>query len=297
MKKNIQGFTLIELLVVIAIIGLLLAILVPALQYAKEQATAIVCQANQSGLCRSWVLYSEENDTHLVGGSTYNTTEYRWCERPLRPGAPEPLPPGAAALTTWQAAQANFNMEARLQGIRSGRLFPYTESEKLYHCPNDKNFVRFAEPYAVYRTYAIPGLMNGEDFRDTQTVALPTGGTRQFKMAKKTGDIISPAMKYIFVEEDVVNSPVHDMQDHNLGGFVLMGDRNYWQWWDIPAYYHNDRSTLGFADGHAEKHAWKDPRTTALMKHTRGLPGQPSNTQPNNQDIEYMNNGYFPCPR
>jgi len=30
------------------------------------------------------------------------------------------------------------------------------------------------------------------------------------------------------------------------------------------------------------------------MKHVRGAPGQPSNTQPDNEDMHYMNQGYFP---
>ncbi len=290
-KKN--AFTLIELLVVIAIIALLLSIMVPALVYVKEQATAILCAFNQKGLGLGWVLYSEENDTYLVGGSTYNSTDYRWCERPLVANAPIPLAVGLNP-GSYEATGAALNREARLLGIRGGTLYTYSETEKLYHCPNDKNFVKHSEPYSVYRTYAISGLMNGEDFR-TNTITVPgTGTTKTFKMALKTGDILSPAHKYVFVEEDVVDSPVHGAQSHNLGGFVLMGGSNYWQWWDIPAFYHNDRSTLGFADGHAEKRTWRDPRTLALMKHVRGTPGQPSNTQPDNADMEYMNKGYFP---
>jgi len=44
MKKH--GFTLIELLIVISVIGLLLALLVPALSRARRQARAVACQAN-----------------------------------------------------------------------------------------------------------------------------------------------------------------------------------------------------------------------------------------------------------
>jgi prepilin-type N-terminal cleavage/methylation domain-containing protein/prepilin-type processing-associated H-X9-DG protein len=46
MQRNSEGFTLVELLVVIAIIGVLLALLLPAVQYARESARSTQCRSN-----------------------------------------------------------------------------------------------------------------------------------------------------------------------------------------------------------------------------------------------------------
>ena len=74
-SRKAFGFTLIELLVVISVIALLLGLLIPALQIARQQATASACLSNQHTLSLAWVMYADENDGYLVGGNTWPYTD------------------------------------------------------------------------------------------------------------------------------------------------------------------------------------------------------------------------------
>ena len=60
-----HGFTLIELLVVISIIALLMAILMPALGRAREQAKAVVCGAQLHQIGTIFLMYASDNDNEL----------------------------------------------------------------------------------------------------------------------------------------------------------------------------------------------------------------------------------------
>ncbi len=65
MTRRLTAFTLIELLVVISVIALLLAILIPALQRARNQARAVVCQSNLRQWGTIWATFMAENDGHF----------------------------------------------------------------------------------------------------------------------------------------------------------------------------------------------------------------------------------------
>ena len=60
-----KGFTLIELLVVIAIIALLVSILLPSLNRARELAKRAVCATNLNGLGKALVLYGGTSDDRM----------------------------------------------------------------------------------------------------------------------------------------------------------------------------------------------------------------------------------------
>lgn len=64
--KRKNGFTLIELLVVIAIIALLMSILVPSLQKAKEMARRVICGNNMRQVGQVEMLYAADFRDKLI---------------------------------------------------------------------------------------------------------------------------------------------------------------------------------------------------------------------------------------
>ncbi len=104
-----SGFTLVELLVVIAIIGILIAMLLPAIQAARESARRANCSSNLRQLAIGVNTYSERNGEQLPP-SHYNRHSWIALMWPVMDNVPQ-----YAALRLQNSFDDNSNLNANAQ--------------------------------------------------------------------------------------------------------------------------------------------------------------------------------------
>src|SRR5262245_43818425 len=92
--KSRRGFTLIELLIVVAIIALLAAMLLPALQRAKESGRRAKCASNLRQIMVGTLIYLDDNNGKFP---EYPNQPYRLMKYV---GLPDPETVGASAFNS-----------------------------------------------------------------------------------------------------------------------------------------------------------------------------------------------------
>ena len=169
--NNRKAFTLVELLVVIAIIALLMSILMPALNKAREHGKRIVCLNNLRQITFCWIMYADENDDKIVNGmgGVNRTDEKAWVGK------------------CWHDSYGSgvqLPVPEQIEQIKLGALWPHCKNLDLYRCPT------------AFRgemvTYAAMDGVNG----------IPRTGTKKKGCwVKRRVQIKQPAHRMVYIDE------------------------------------------------------------------------------------------------
>ena len=266
-RESCSGFTLIELLVVIAVIGILAALLLPALSQGKQRAEGAYCLNNGKQLMVAMTLYTDDYKSLFPPNPDDGNTipGHNWCSGVAGRGGP-----------------AEFNPDL-LKDARKNFLAPYLKQvTSVFHCPGDKRVGVYqgtdpnllGRSVAAARTFAmnqaVGTICPGFDVGTTGIHAefaghsgVPTlavngpwlnsrfnhrRGAPWFTYGKLSGIVApGPANLWVFVDEDAGGL--------NDAAFAFGMEKA--EWLDAPGTYHNGGCGFTFADGHSEIHKWQ----------------------------------------
>ena len=275
-----EGFTLIELLVVIAIIALLLAVIMPALQVAKEQASAAVCMSNNRQLAMIWMLYAEDYDAFIVDGDTGDQADGQAIVN--TPDGPVEVRYFVADPQDENGLRSNTSVEDKRRGYERGALWPYMETHEVFHCPQDKRYKKpplhplggLPNTIGGYRSYSMGAPLSKMGYS-----ADITGEC--FVVISKLNEFVNPSAKIVWLEEADGYG-----WNHRTWNMYL----NTSMWWDPFAIWHNGSSTFAYADGHAERYKWREEETIEMCENQRKV----VDVSDNNVDYLWFKRAYIP---
>ena len=164
-RKPIHGFTLVELLVVISIIALLVSILLPALNKAREAAKLVTCSTNERQHGFAFYQYAEDHNGRIVPGN------HEIGETLYAGGGTIPTNMGFLLWGSGQYQGKPFQA-FRVQGSGGGGYLPLpTSDHSVIYCPSEKvNLYDTPDAWGAFEpNWGRSGrfVMMGYEFRDS----------------------------------------------------------------------------------------------------------------------------------
>jgi prepilin-type processing-associated H-X9-DG protein/prepilin-type N-terminal cleavage/methylation domain-containing protein len=237
LNKTVSGFSLLELLVSIGILGLLAALLLPALAASRQQAVSIQCVNNLRQLYLANTMFAAEHngryapaapDIHRDGGGFI-----RW--HGIRSSLGMPFDPARGPL-------ADYLPDGRVKECPT--FFEYTENGEA---PNV--FEMGTGGYGYNRTY-IGSTEYSDPFPQSLAKGTPDGRIRRPSETVMFADAALPQDGYI-IEYGFIEAP-HFASPEHPDGNPAFG-------YASPSIHfrHSGRANVLWADGHITSERWE----------------------------------------
>lgn len=209
MKTSSQSPKPHEIAVAIACVIMLIFTVSAIGQRTREHSHQLTCYAQMMTLLHGWTQFAEDHDGELVSQGRSDS---------------------------WVLDYGPDSLEAKIDSVKDGALFPYVGEVCAYHCPAD---TRLYDPnQRAFRSYSMSNTMHGSSIRGP--------------IARWVDEIEDPASALVFLEEP-------DPRHRNIGAWILALDTD--EWIDPVATWHEQACNLGFADGHVQRHRWQNQST------------------------------------